>query len=513
MKGKALMIQGTTSHAGKSLLVAALCRIFNNKGFTVAPFKAQNMSLNSYVTKDGAEIAYSQAIQAIAARIEPQAIFNPILLKPKGNNASQIILMGKTFADYKVNDYYTDFIPRLISHVKEAAQILKKKYDLIIIEGAGSPAEINLYDKDIANMFVARLLNAPVILIGDIDRGGVFASIYGTIKLLPAEDQKRIKYFVINKFRGDLRILGPGIKQLEDLIGIKCNGVIPYIEDLRIPAEDSLSLEDYHETSGQIEVKVIRFPRISNFNDFEILSWEPSVHVSYISDPLELNDADVIILPDTKNTVKDLQWLKEKGFFSKLKELAQKGVLIIGICGGYQILGKKIIDKKIEGDKDDIHEGLNLLPISTEFMTHEKITKQVKAEIIGLPSYKGFIVNGYEIHMGKIIHESRVDYLLKIMPPIPHNHADRFAGAINDKKNVFGCLLHGFFNTDEFREKFLEYLFMRKQGRKKENHEPPVKYKKLIEINIDKLAKVVEKHLNIDDLMILINTLEDSTGK
>ncbi len=504
MKGKALMIQGTSSHAGKSLLVAALCRIFNNKGFTVAPFKAQNMSLNSHVTKNGAEIAYSQAVQAIAARIEPQAIFNPILLKPKGNNASQIILMGKPFADYKVNEYYDDLVPRLISHVKEVAQILKRKYDLIIIEGAGSPAEINLYDKDISNMFVARLLNAPVILIGDIDRGGVFASIYGTIKLLHAEDQKRIKYFIINKFRGDVSILEPGIKQLEELIGIKCNGVIPYIEDLKIPAEDSLSLEDHLETSGQIEVKIIRFPRISNFNDFEILSWEPSVHISYISEPHELNHADLIILPGTKNTVKDLQWLKEKGFFSKLKELAQKNVLILGICGGYQMLGKNIIDKKIEGDEDDIHGGLDLLPISTEFTTYKKITKQVKAQIIGLPSCKGFIVSGYEIHMGKIIHEPRANYLLKIIAEA-NNHDNSFAGAINDKKNVFGCLLHGFFNTDEFREKFLEYLFMRKQGRK-EYHEPLVKYKELIEINIDKLATVVEKHLNMDDLMTLINT-------
>lgn len=284
MKCKALMVQGTTSYAGKSMLVAALCRIFSDMGYKVAPFKSQNMSLNSFVTEDGAEIARSQAVQAIAARAKPISEHNPILLKPKGDLSSQIILMGKLFADYHVKNYYSDFIPQLIPSIKKSLSTLQENNDIIIIEGAGSPAEINLADVEIANMFVAKLINAPVILVADIDRGGVFASIYGTIKLLKTEEQNLIKFFVINKFRGDVKILKRGFDQFEDLVGKKCIGVIPYIQNLKLPAEDSLSLEE-SESIGNLEVKIIRLPRISNFTDFEALSWEPEVHISYVNSP------------------------------------------------------------------------------------------------------------------------------------------------------------------------------------------------------------------------------------
>ena len=305
-------------------------------------------------------------VQAIAARAKPISEHNPILLKPKGDLSSQIILMGKPFADYHVKNYYSDFIPQLIPSIKKSLSTLQENNDIIIMEGAGSPAEINLADVEIANMFVAKLINAPVILVADIDRGGVFASIYGTIKLLKPEEQNLIKFFVINKFRGDVKILKRGFDQFEDLVGKKCIGVIPYIQNLKLPAEDSLSLEE-SESIGNLEVKIIRLPRISNFTDFEALSWEPEVHISYVNSPEDLDQADLIVIPGTKNTISDLEWMEQKGFTSKLHELKKLGYLIMGICGGYQILGKSIIDMNIEGNSIGEYQGLGFLPIRTEF--------------------------------------------------------------------------------------------------------------------------------------------------
>ncbi|MFW9971426.1 MAG: cobyric acid synthase [Candidatus Odinarchaeota archaeon] len=496
MLGKTLMIQGTTSDAGKSILVAALCRIFNDMGFKVAPFKSQNMSLNSFVTEDGAEIARSQVVQAMAARTKPIAEHNPVLLKPKGEAASQIILMGKPFRDYHVKNYYTNFIPHLIPDVKKALKNLQKNNDIIVIEGAGSPAEINLANNEIANMFIAKLINAPVILIADIERGGVFASIYGTIKLLKPEEQDLIKYFVINKFRGDLEILKPGIKQLEKLIDIKCIGVLPYIQDLKLPAEDSMSLEkNEYGGGGNLEVKIIRLPRLSNFTDFEALSWEPEIHVSYIYTPEQLVNADLIVIPGTKNTIKDLLWLEKNGFCSKLRELEKLGYLIAGICGGYQILGKCIIDKGIEGDSIGIYKGLGLLPIQTEFLSYNKITRQIQAEIIGHPYFNSQLIEGYEIHMGKVIHEQGAIPLLKVKNK-RNESQDKFIGAINDKKTVFGSLIHGFWENDDFRQKFIEYLYYRKNLKKKIINKSS--YKEIIEKNIQRLSKIVGKNLNIE---------------
>ncbi len=497
---KTLMIQGTTSHAGKSLLVAAFCRIFSDMGYKVAPFKSQNMSLNSYVNEEGAEIARSQVLQAMAARTKPIAEHNPVLLKPKGNASSQIILMGKPYADYHVKNYYRKFIPKLIPHVKNSLFKLQKKNDIIVIEGAGSPAEINLVDGDIANMFVAKLDNIPVILVADIDRGGVFAHIYGTIKLLKPEKQELIKFFIINKFRGDLKILMPGIKQLEDLIGIKCLGVIPYIQDLKLPAEDSLSLEN-NEQEGIIEIKVIRLPRISNFTDYEALNWEPGVKVSYINEPYELDNADLIIIPGTKNTIKDLLWLKESGFSSKLDFLKEKGYLIVGICGGYQILGDTIIDKGIEGDVNSTYEGLGFLPIQTEFLSYNKITRQVQAEIIGIPEFNGYLIEGYEIHMGKITPKENAIPLLKVTKG-SLDAQQSLMGAMNKQNNVFGTFIHGFWDNDDFRNKFIKFLYSKK------NLEKPTGKKRglqeIIEENIQKFAKVVKENINFNEIMNLL---------
>lgn len=500
MTGKALMVQGTTSHAGKSLLVAALCRIFNNMGFKVAPFKSQNMSLNSFVTEDGAEIARSQVFQAFAARTKPIAEFNPILLKPKGDAISQIILMGKPYTDSNVKNYHSKYIPQLIPYVEKSLSKLKEEFDIVIIEGAGSPAEINLANIEIANMFIAKMTNAPILLIADIDRGGVFASIFGTFKLLKPEEQNLIKFFVINKFRGDIELLEPGIKQLEKLIGIKCNGIIPYIKDLKVPAEDSLSLEDSGK-EGNLEVKVIRLPRISNFTDFEALSWEPEVNVSYIKTPEQLNNADLIIIPSTKNTIKDLMWMEEKGFLSKLKELEQKGCLIVGICGGYQILGKEIFDNNVEVESIGTYEGLGFLPIRTEFLSYDKVTRQIQAEIIGFPFFNGYSIDGYEIHMGKIIHESGTKPLLKVKNII-NNTQETLIGTINNRGNVFGTLIHGFWDNDEFREKFIKYLYISKKIQKQKIIKSS--YQGIIEKNIQLFADIVKENLNIKDIIELL---------
>ena len=494
------MVQGTTSHAGKSLLVTALCRIFSDMGFKVAPFKSQNMSLNSFVTKDDSEIAHSQFVQAIAARSDPIAEFNPILLKPKGNKSSQIILMGKPYADTNANNYYSDYIPKLIPFIKESLSKLKKEFDIIIIEGAGSPAEINLADKEIANMFVAKLDNIPVLLIADIDRGGVFASIYGTIKLIKPVEQNLIKFYIINKFRGESKLLENGIKQFDELIGKKCLGIIPYVKDLKIPAEDSLSLED-HNSEGDIKIKIIRLPRISNFTDFEPLSWEPDVEISYVINPNELNNADVIIIPGTKNTIYDLLWMEENGFISKLTELEKSNYLIIGICGGYQILGKKIIDKSIEGELDKSYTGLGILPIHTEFLTYEKVTRQIQAEIINLPPLNGCIIEGYEIHMGKVYHEngavSFLDVKIKENPSINYH-----LGVINKKKTVIGTFIHGFWDNDLFRKKFLEYIYSRSNKKRKKYNGR--KLEDTIEINIQKISEIVKESINIDEIKKLL---------
>ncbi|MBN1800360.1 MAG: cobyric acid synthase [Candidatus Lokiarchaeota archaeon] len=490
------MIQGTASHAGKSLMATALCRIFSDMGYKVAPFKSQNMSLNSCVNESGDEIARSQIVQAMAARVKPIAEHNPILLKPKSDNSSQIILMGKLYADYTVKEYYKTYIPQLIPHIHESLEKLKRNNDIIVIEGAGSPAEINIMDGEIANMYVAKYLKAPVLLCSDIDRGGVFASIYGTIKLLKQEEQDLIKFFVINKFRGNLDLLTDGIKQIERLVGKKCLGVVPFIQDLRIPAEDSVSLED-KRSQGIIKIKVIQLPRISNFNDFEALEWEPEVHLSYTSNPDDLKDCDLIIIPGTKNTINDLSWMKQKGFFSKLRDLKESGKIIVGICGGYQILGEKIIDNAIEGDLDKEFSGLGFLPIKTEFKAYKKTTRQVISRMIGFPQFNGLLIEGYEIHMGEITYLSNAHPLLQIEGELNANK--EFDGAINETHNVFGSFIHDFWNNNEFRKKFIQFLASRNNYKNVKVESKS--YQEIVEFNIEKLANSVRNNIDMKALL------------
>ncbi|MCX9073618.1 MAG: cobyric acid synthase, partial [Candidatus Methanoperedens sp.] len=398
---KNLMVIGTSSHAGKSMLVTALCRSISRK-YSVAPFKAQNMSLNSWITKEGREIGIAQAIQAKAARIEPTSDMNPVLLKPKGDHLSQVIILGKPYADKKAGDYY-DSIDGLMSIVEGAYRRLSKIYEVIVIEGAGGAAEINLYDRDIVNIGIARAVKPDILLVGDIERGGVFASIYGTLQLLPGDIKDLVFGLIINKFRGDIKLLEPGIKQLEELTGLPVLGVIPYM-DIKIPSEDSVSIKDKVRNRHPVRIAVIRLRHISNFTDFEPL--EKYADLEYIEAGDDPGEPDAIILPGTKNTIDDLKELRMKGMDVKIITEAKKGTPVIGICGGYQMLGTEIVDSGIEGTGGEVSlRGLGLLDVSTRFCEYKKRTEQVEkiitgdGEILGL--IKGERVRGYEIHMGE----------------------------------------------------------------------------------------------------------------
>ena len=442
-----LVVLGTTSHSGKSTLVAALCRLLSDRGFRVAPFKSQNMSLNSWVTRSGAEIGIAQAVQAWSARAEPSEFMNPILLKPKGDRTSQVIVLGKPVADKSAEEYYRD-IDGLKEVVDSSIRMLEKDYDYIIVEGAGGAAEINLYERDIANIYVARYLQAPIILVGDIERGGVFASLFGTVQLLPEDIRPLVQGLVINKFRGDPAILDSGLKSLEELTGVPILGVLPYL-DLAIPSEDSVSLGDKkaHANENAVEIAVIRLPRISNFTDFEPL--ERFARVRYVDLGERLGNPDAVIIPGTKNTVSDLREMEAKGMADQIKSL--QGTPILGICGGYQMLGREIVDTGIEDTLGTI-PGLGLLDAVTRFDLYEKRTVQVKKRVTGggpiLESIQGQEVTGYEIHMGVTSSRGEVAF------------GDD--GAVAKNGLVIGTYLHGIFENENFRNAFLDYLYNRK---------------------------------------------------
>jgi adenosylcobyric acid synthase len=444
-----IVVLGTTSHSGKSTLVAALCRLLSNRCLRVAPFKSQNMSLNSWVTSEGAEIGIAQAVQAWAARAKPSEFMNPILLKPKGDRTSQVIVLGKPMADRSAEEYYRS-IDDLKSVVDGALGKLEKDYDYIVVEGAGGAAEINLFERDIANIYIARQLQAPIILVGDIERGGVFASLYGTVQLLPEDIRPLVKGLVINKFRGDPAILASGLESLERLTGIPVLGVLPYL-DLAIPSEDSVSLGDkkIHLSSG-VEIAVIKLPRISNFTDFESL--ERFARVRYVALGEPLGNPDAVIIPGTKNTVSDLREMQECGMDKQILSLvSQKETPVLGICGGYQMLGKEIIDCGIEDTMGTV-PGLGLLEAVTRFDLYEKRTVQVRKKVTGsgpiLGKIRGQEVTGYEIHMGVTSPEGEAAF--------------GEDGAVAGDGLVIGTYLHGIFENENFRSAFLDYLYSRK---------------------------------------------------
>ncbi len=471
---KNLMVVGTASHVGKSVLVTALCRIVS-KRYNVAPFKAQNMSLNSWVTDDECEIGIAQAIQARAAGQKPCADMNPVLLKPKGDHLSQVILLGKPYGDREAGEYY-DSIENIMSIVKGAYNRLASAHEAIMIEGAGGAAEINLYHRDIVNIGMARYAKPPMILVGDIERGGVFASIYGTLHLLPPDIRKLVRGIVINKFRGDMKLLDNGLKQLEELTGLPVLGVIPYT-DMRIPSEDSVSLKDKTQNKKPVRIAVVRLRHISNFTDFEPL--EQCADVRYIGPGDELNEPDAIILPGTKNTMDDMKELSSKGMDEKIIKESQKGIPIVGICGGYQMLGKEINDSGIEGTCGTCSiKGIGLLDVSTNFCRYEKKTRQVEKVVTGngaiLDPIKGEKVRGYEIHMGGTT------------GGLPAFGDD---GSVSCDGLIIGTYLHGLFDNENIRSSFLGYLYKRK-GLTYTDVESGY--------GIEELAKFIEAHLDMD---------------
>lgn len=434
---KNIMIQGTMSNAGKSLICAALCRIFKQDGYRVAPFKSQNMALNSYITSDGGEMGRAQAVQAEAAGVLPDVRMNPILLKPTTDVGSQVIVNGIVQGNMKAMDYLKskrDYIPAIM----EAYNSLSTEYDIIVIEGAGSPVELNLKKDDIVNMGLAQMVDAPVLLVGDIDRGGVFAQLYGTIALLEDNERSRIKGTIVNKFRGDIAIFKTGIKQLEQLCGVPVAGVIPYTY-ADIDDEDSLS-ERLIRSGGRklIDIVVIRLPHISNFTDFSPFEHYENVSLRYVSNLKDLHSPDIIFIPGTKSTIADLKWLRQSGFEAAIKKAAANKTLVFGVCGGYQMLGQKIYDP-CGAENFDITEidGIGLLNINVVFSS-EKIQKQIHGvlnEVSGLLScLSGKSYSGYEIHMGQSKEETSV---------------------LIGSGNVYGTYVHGIFDSSEICNEIL----------------------------------------------------------
>jgi adenosylcobyric acid synthase len=422
------------------------------------------MSLNSFVTESGEEIARAQAFQAFAARTSIKADMNPILLKPKGDMVSQVVFHGKPFRDTRAKDYWREFALTIgFEGVKQSFERLSKEYDVIIIEGAGSPAEINLYEFDIANMKVADLADAQVILITDIDRGGAFASIVGTMALLKPEHRARVRGFVLNKFRGEIEILKPGFEIIQQMTGVPVLGVLPYIEGLRLPDEDSISLDHANvDRTRPIRVAVVRLPRISNFTDFESLQAHPMVSVIFAHYKEDLEGADLLILPGTKNTIDDLKWLREMRMDSSIRDSSRLGTPIIGICGGYQMLGNKILDESgLESGSPKIVEGLGLLDVDTTFDSYEKVTERVSAIPVGkgmiLEGCRGHELTGYEIHMGKTILGPRAEPAFRVIRR-SGMITSSLDGALNQNGLVLGTYLHGIFDMPPLRESIVAYL-------------------------------------------------------
>lgn len=497
IKMKSIMIQGTSSHAGKTVLVAALLRIFKNKGFSCAPFKPQNMALNSFVTPDGYEIGRAQAMQAEAAAVVPSYFMNPILLKPTTDNKAQVIVKGKPWKNLSAKDYLKEKI-HLRKAVKECFEELCDRYDIVVVEGAGSPAEINLRKNDLANMGFALLYNLPVLIVGDIDRGGVYASFYGTYSLLKRNERALVKGFIINKFRGDESLLKPANDFLEKKTKIPVLGVVPFFKDFIISDEDGVSLQEnnakrYRADNDFLKIRVIKLPRISNFTDFEPLTLEEDVDLKYITSPVEAFDADFIIIPGSKNTIEDLLFLKKQGFGSFIKKFVERGGFLAGICGGYQMLGRKVYDPyKVESDIEVI-DALGLLDTET-ILEKDKQLKQVSFSMVD-GSLKN--MKGYEIHMGKtIVSKGKPLFIVK-----DEWGADSFDGVQAENSNVFGTYMHGLFENDAFRLKVLNNIRKKKGMHTKKKTYNYLQYK---DRAYDMLAKHVEKSINLDYLFSII---------
>ena len=504
---KVIMVQGTMSNAGKSLIVAGLCRIFRQDGYRVAPFKSQNMALNSFITKEGLEMGRAQVMQAEAAGVEPVAAMNPILLKPTTHVGSQVIVNGEVLGNMSARDYFA-YKKQLIPEIKKAFRELERDNDIIVIEGAGSPAEINLRENDIVNMGLAELLDAPVLLVGDIDRGGVFAQLLGTLMLLEEPEKERVKGLIINKFRGDKTILDPGVVMLEERGHVPVVGVVPYME-LSIDDEDSLSSRFDRREEGLIDIAVIRYPRISNFTDLSVLEQIGQVSVRYVDSVRDLHHPDMIVLPGSKNTMADLKWMRENGLEALIKKKAQD-TIVFGICGGYQMLGETISDP-YQVENGGSMKGMGLLPAATE-LKQEKTRTQVTGtfgEISGaLSGLSGKSVRGYEIHMGSTVDsenvrqpESRSDekgYVCRIQ-----NEADgsvKYDGIFSG--NVYGTYVHGIFDEGTLAETLVGILAERK-GVVLDTGQM-ISYGQFKQMQYDKLADGVRKSMDMEAVYAML---------
>ena len=454
---KAIMIQGTMSNAGKSLIAAGLCRIFKQDGYKVAPFKSQNMALNSFITKEGLEMGRAQVMQAEAAGIEPSVMMNPILLKPTNDTGSQVIVNGEVRGNMSARDYF-QYKKQLVPDIMNAYQKLAGENDIIVIEGAGSPAEINLKEDDIVNMGMARRAHAPVLLVGDIDRGGVFAQLIGTVMLLEEDKKEIVKGLIINKFRGDKSILDPGVKMIEERSGKPVVGVAPYL-DVFLEDEDSLTERfNGNQEVGLIDIAVIRVPRISNFTDFNPFERMPGVSLRYVTNVSELKNPDMIILPGTKNTMEDLMWMRQNGLEAAVMKKAASGTVIFGVCGGYQMLGQRLSDPYGVESEGTI-AGMGLLPIETVF-TKEKTRTSVSGSFSGigglLSSLDGVKLEGYEIHMGETTLMSGARPLNSIRNM---NEADSVTKADGAWMNqIYGSYVHGIFDREEITDRIVQAL-------------------------------------------------------
>lgn len=498
---KAIMVQGTMSNAGKSLLAAGLCRIFRQDGYRVAPFKSQNMALNSFITEEGLEMGRAQVMQAEAAGIKPSVLMNPILLKPTNHTGSQVIVNGEVLGTVSAADYY-EMKAKLRPEIQKAYDALSKEYDIIVIEGAGSPAEINLKADDFVNMGMAKMAAAPVLLVGDIDRGGVFAQLYGTVALLEPEERAMVKGLIVNKFRGDLSLLESGLSMLEDLCHIPVLGVAPYL-DIQVEDEDSLT-ERFTKRAAvsRIDIAVIRLPRISNFTDFNPLETIEGVSLRYVSHVGELGHPDLILLPGTKNTMEDLLWMRQNGLEVAVLKEADKGTLIFGICGGYQMLGETLSDP--EGvEAGGSLKGMGLLPMDTVF-AGEKTRTRVQGEFLpctgAFAPLSGCAFEGYEIHMGVTTLKEKAEPAVKMK-----NHLGSKDSKLDGVRagNVCGTYVHGIFDCESFARGMLQVL-----GEKKGinvSDMTGMDFAAFKETQYDILADALRKHLDMEKIYEILN--------
>ncbi len=485
------------SNVGKSLLAAGMCRVLRREGYRVAPFKSQNMALNSFITEEGLEMGRAQAVQAFACGTTPRVCMNPILLKPTTDMGSQVIVNGEVLGNMSAEEYFRrkkEYVPAIL----EAYRQLEEQYDIIVIEGAGSPAEINLKQDDIVNMGLAELVDAPVLLVGDIDRGGVFAQLAGTLMLLEPRERERVKGLIINKFRGDLRILEPGLSLLAEKCGKRVLGVVPYA-DVDLEEEDSLAEGlRKRDVTGKVDIAVIRLPRISNFTDVQAFAVEPAVSVRYVERTRELGQPDLILLPGTKSTIADLEWLRRTGLEAALLRCLQRGSFLFGICGGYQMLGERIVDESgVEGERGGFVRGMGVLPVETYFVG-EKARTRVEGEtgawegVLGPLSHKK--VSGYEIHMGRTVPAAQRD---------PGEACASFA-ALEDKRDgcvsgrVLGTYLHGVFDREEFRSGLVRLLCENKGIPCEGGGE--ISYEAYREEQYDRLADILRESLDWEEI-------------